>query len=75
VLEIGSSLRSAREGRGLSLDDAAEATKIRSRRLAKQQRTWLKRFRGLKPGIAVDCSDATTVAQLADACTAALAHA
>jgi cytoskeletal protein RodZ len=34
VLEIGSSLRSAREGRGLSLDDAAEATKIRPAYLA-----------------------------------------
>ncbi len=34
MLEIGSSLRSAREGRGLSLDDAAEATKIRPAYLA-----------------------------------------
>ena len=34
MLEIGSSLRTAREGRGLSLDDAAEATKIRPAYLA-----------------------------------------
>jgi tRNA A37 N6-isopentenylltransferase MiaA len=57
------------------LDDAAEQTKIRSRRLAKQQRTWLKRFRSLRPGIAIDCGDGTTAAQLADACEAALARA
>lgn len=34
MLEIGSTLRTAREGRGLSLDDAAEATKIRPSYLA-----------------------------------------
>lgn len=34
------------EGR-LSLDDAVEQVKIHSRRLAKQQRTWLKRLGGL----------------------------
>ena len=65
----------SRPPRAADLDEAAEHTKIRSRRLAKQQRTWLKRFRALKPGIAIDCGDATTVAQLADACAAALARA
>lgn len=65
----------SRPPRAADLEEAAEHTKIRSRRLAKQQRTWLKRFRALKPGIAIDCSDATTVAQLADACAAALARA
>jgi len=65
----------SRTPRAKDLEAAAEETKIRSRRLAKQQRTWLKRFRGLRPGIAIECSDATTVAQMADACTAALAHA
>lgn len=64
-----------RAPRASDLEDAAESTKIRSRRLAKQQRTWLKRFRALKPGIAFDCDDATTVTQLADACAAALARA
>jgi len=64
-----------RAPRASDLEEAAESTKIRSRRLAKQQRTWLKRFRALKPGIAFDCNDATTVAQLADACAAALARA
>lgn len=33
----------------MRLDDAAEAIKIRTRRYAKQQRTWLKRFR-VRPG-------------------------
>jgi tRNA dimethylallyltransferase len=32
---------------GLRLDDAVESVKIASRRLGKQQRTWLRRFRGL----------------------------
>jgi tRNA dimethylallyltransferase len=64
----------SRPPRARDLDDAAEATKIRSRRLAKQQRTWLKRFRGLRPGIAIDCGDATTAAALADACVDALAR-
>ena len=31
----------------MSLDDAMERTKIDTRRFAKQQRTWLKRFRGV----------------------------
>jgi tRNA dimethylallyltransferase len=35
--------------RRCSLHEAAEATKVRTRRLAKQQRTWLRRFRGI-PG-------------------------
>lgn len=64
-----------RSPRAADLDDAAEQTKIRSRRLAKQQRTWLKRFRSLRPGIAIECGEATTVAELADACTAALTRA
>jgi len=63
----------ARPPRPKDLEDAAEATKIRSRRLAKQQRTWLKRFRALRPGIALDCEDTTSATQLADACMAALA--
>jgi len=64
-----------RAPRASALEEAAESTKIRSRRLAKQQRTWLKRFRALKPGIAFDCDEATTVTRLADACAAALARA
>lgn len=35
----------------LSLDEAIERTKIRTRRYAKQQRTWLKRFRTIPGGI------------------------
>ena len=72
IAAIGDGSHPPRAG---DLEDAAEQTKIRSRRLAKQQRTWLKRFRALKPGIAFDCSDATTASHLADACAAALARA
>ncbi len=61
--------------RAHELDSAFEACKIRSRRLAKQQRTWLRRFAGVKPGIMLSCDDSTTTAALADACTAALTRA
>jgi tRNA dimethylallyltransferase len=54
-----------------ALEDAAESTKIRSRRLAKQQRTWLKRFRALRPGIAIACDATTTVDALATRCVEA----
>lgn len=64
----------SRAPRPSTLEDAAEQTKIRSRRLAKQQRTWLKRFRALEPGIAIACDDSTTATGLADACVAALAR-
>ncbi len=37
------------EGRS-GLEDAAEQTKIESRRYARKQRTWLKRFRAYQPG-------------------------
>ena len=64
------------EGRALerALDEAAESTKIRSRRLAKQQRTWLKRFRSLDPSIAVACDESTTSRELADRVCGALAR-
>jgi tRNA dimethylallyltransferase len=62
-----------RRPRERELDDAAEATKIRSRRLAKQQRTWLKRFRSLEPSVAIECGEATTATSLADRCGLALA--
>lgn len=65
----------ARLPRASDLDAAAEATKIRTRRLAKQQRTWLKRFRALKPGVAIECGETTSAASLADACVAALERA
>jgi tRNA dimethylallyltransferase len=61
-----------RPPRGKDLEDAAERTKIRSRRLAKQQRTWLKRFRALQPGIAIGCDETSGVPAMADACVAAL---
>lgn len=40
-----------------SLEDAAEAIKIRTRRYAKQQRTWLKRFRSRPGAIRVDAGE------------------
>ena len=64
-----------RAPRQVDIDLAAESTKIRSRRLAKQQRTWLKRFRALRPGIAIECADDATAISLADACEVVLARA
>ncbi len=64
----------SRTPRARELDEAAEATKIRSRRLAKQQRTWLKRFRALEPSLAITCDDGARAGLLADACAAALAR-
>ena len=64
----------SRASRARGLDEAAEATKIRSRRLAKQQRTWLKRFRALDPSIVIACDETTEAKSLADACAAALAR-
>ena len=77
VVGDGSQTLRARE-----LDEAAEATKIRSRRLAKQQRTWLKRFGALDPSLAIPCDDASRWSAVADsrgsapanACASALAR-
>jgi tRNA dimethylallyltransferase len=38
----------------ISVDDAIEQTKIRTRRYAKQQRTWLRRFRTIPGGVWID---------------------
>jgi tRNA dimethylallyltransferase len=40
----------------LTLDEAIERTKIRTRRYAKQQRTWLKRFRTISGSIWIDAA-------------------
>jgi tRNA dimethylallyltransferase len=40
----------------VSLEDAIEAIKIRTRRYAKQQRTWLRRFRALERSCWLDAS-------------------
>jgi tRNA dimethylallyltransferase len=71
VAAIGDGTRAPR---AKDLDEAAEQTKIRSRRLAKQQRTWLNRFRALQPGIAIACGESTTAPMLADACIEALSR-
>ncbi|MCH2152673.1 MAG: hypothetical protein MK089_04965, partial [Phycisphaerales bacterium] len=47
------------EGR-CSLDQAIEQIKIRTRRFAKHQRTWLKRFLAQHAGIWIDCSQKDT---------------
>lgn len=44
------------EGRS-TLDDAVEQIKIRSRRYAKQQRTWLRRFRQFQPSVWIDAAE------------------
>ena len=46
------------EGRS-GLEDAIEQTKIESRRFARKQRTWLKRFRAYQPGRWFDAAVAT----------------
>jgi tRNA dimethylallyltransferase len=40
----------------MSLDEAIEATKIRTRRYGKQQRTWLRRFRGVEHAVWIDAA-------------------
>ncbi len=40
----------------LTLEDAFEQTKIRTRRYGKQQRTWLRRFRGLPNSVWIDAA-------------------
>lgn len=47
------------EGR-LELDEAIEQIKIRTRRFAKNQRTWLKRFQAQIQGCWIDCPDDDT---------------
>lgn len=46
------------EGR-CSLEDAVEQIKIRTRRYAKQQRTWLRRFRRFEPSVWIDAANLT----------------
>jgi tRNA dimethylallyltransferase len=55
-----------RDARIQTLDDALEQTKILTRRFAKTQRTWLKRFRGVRwiEGAEVEQRGAETVARL-----------
>jgi len=61
------------EGRS-SLDDAMEQIKIRSRRYAKQQRTWLRRFRRFAPSIWLDASAMSADELVATAMDALLKH-
>lgn len=49
-----------------SEDDAFESIKIATRQLAKQQRTWLKRFAGTPGSTWVDAGDGLTDAQMAE---------
>lgn len=44
----------------LSLEDAIEQIKIRSRRLAKQQRTWMRRFRAIPGALTLTCGPEPT---------------
>jgi tRNA dimethylallyltransferase len=58
------------EGR-CSLEEAMEQIKIRTRRYAKQQRTWLRRFRRWQPSIWLDAHERSTQT-LADQALAAI---
>ena len=57
----------------LSLDDAVERIKIRTRRLGKQQRTWLRRMRSVQPGLWI-APDGQSEDQLVAAVTVWLAE-
>ena len=43
----------------LTLEEALERTKIRTRRFAKQQRTWMRRFQAMNGTLKLDPTDAT----------------
>jgi tRNA dimethylallyltransferase len=69
--ESGSLGRNAREALGYkqvvahlegrcTLEEAVEEIKIRTRRFAKQQRSWLRRFRHLRPSFWVSAADLQT---------------
>ena len=60
------------EGR-MSLEEAIEQIKIRTRRYAKQQRTWLRRFRAWQPSVWLDAAEQSTQS-LADQALAAIEH-
>ncbi len=51
--------------RSLTVEEAIERTKIRTRRYGKQQRTWLRRFRGLPNALWID-ADTTPPTTWAD---------
>ncbi|TVQ52435.1 MAG: tRNA (adenosine(37)-N6)-dimethylallyltransferase MiaA [Phycisphaerales bacterium] len=55
----------------MSLDEAVEQIKIRTRRYAKQQRTWLRRFRAHPKAIWLDASDQSPE-ELAKAATSSI---
>jgi len=63
----------ALEGR-ISLDEAIEQVKIRTRRLGKQQRTWLRRFRHLPGSTWIQATDSSTEDVVSEALTAILEH-
>lgn len=56
---------------GCTLEQAVEQIKIRTRRYAKQQRTWLRRFRHWQPSAWLDAADQSTQS-LADEALAAI---
>ena len=84
LLEGGRLGRNAREALGykqiidhlegrMSLEEAIEQIKIRTRRYAKQQRTWLRRFRAWQPSAWLDAAEQSTQS-LADQALAAIEH-
>ena len=61
------------EGRA-TLEDAVEQIKVRTRRFAKQQRTWLKRFQAQVDGTWIECHDDNAQILVEQAVKLALAH-
>lgn len=59
----------------ISLDEAIEQVKIRTRRYGKQQRTWLKRFRAHRPSLWIAANDESPQTIAAQSLTAILIEA
>ena len=58
----------------LELEEAIEQIKIRTRRFAKNQRTWLKRFQAQIEGCWIECLDGDTQALVDKALKSVLSH-
>jgi len=58
-----------------SLDEAVEQIKIRTRRYAKQQRTWLRRFRQFEPGLWLEADHIDTQTLVNKSLTFVVRHA
>ncbi len=73
LLTVRKQVIDALEGR-ISLDEAIEQIKIRTRRLGKQQRTWLRRFRHLPGSTWIQATDRSTEDVVSEALAAIFEH-